>query len=148
MDQETDYHYLVERILSGSQEAYSELYDITIQDVYKTAHFLIEEKTDVDDVVQEIYIQLYQSLSKYNRERPFRPWLMGVVIRQIHSYFIAIEKPCAKSRNPIFLAQVDLLEIHNAKCIRISKSRFIVEEISGRKSFSTTSWLLALSFAL
>ncbi|EEL50968.1 MULTISPECIES: sigma-70 family RNA polymerase sigma factor [Bacillus cereus group] len=86
MDEEIDYCDLIERILSGNQEAYSELYDKTIQDIYRTAHFLIEEKTDVDDVVQEIYIQLYQSLSKYNRERPFRPWLMGLAIRQIHSY--------------------------------------------------------------
>lgn len=31
MDQETDYHNLIERTLSGSQEAYSELYDKTIK---------------------------------------------------------------------------------------------------------------------
>ncbi|MBC6975002.1 sigma-70 family RNA polymerase sigma factor [Bacillus sp. Xin] len=86
MDQEKDYHHLIQLTLSGNQEAYSELYDKTIQDVYKTVHFLIEEKIDVDDVVQEIYIQLYQSLSKYNPERPFRPWLLGLAIRQIHSY--------------------------------------------------------------
>lgn len=86
MDDEIDYCDLIERILSRNQEAYSELYDKTIQDVYRTAHFLIEEKIEVDDVVQEIYIQLYQSLRKYNRERPFRPWLMGLAIRQIHSY--------------------------------------------------------------
>ncbi len=83
MEEEIDYYHLIERTLSGNQEAYSELYDITIQDVYKTAHFLIEEKTDVDDVVQEIYIQLYQSLSKYNREKPFKPWLIGLAIRQM-----------------------------------------------------------------
>ena len=86
MDQETDYHNLIQLTLSGNQEAYSELYDKTIQDIYRTAHFLIEEKVDIDDVVQEIYIQLYQSLSKYDRERPFRPWLMGLAVRQIHSY--------------------------------------------------------------
>ncbi|WP_410982346.1 sigma-70 family RNA polymerase sigma factor [Bacillus cereus] len=86
MDQEKDYHHLIQLTLLGNQEAYSELYDKTIQDVYKTAHFLIEEKTDVDDVVQEIYIQLYQSLCKYNREKLFRPWLIGLAIRQIHSY--------------------------------------------------------------
>lgn len=81
MDQETDYHNLIQLTLSANQEAYSELYDKTIQDIYRTAHFLIEEKVDVDDVVQEIYIQIYQSLSKYDRERPFRPWLMGLAVR-------------------------------------------------------------------
>ncbi len=47
---------LIQLTLSGNKEAYSELYNVTIQEVYKTAHFLIEDKTDVDDVVQEVYI--------------------------------------------------------------------------------------------
>lgn len=72
MKDETVYTDLIQLTLSGNKEAYSELYDVTIQEVYKTAHFLIDDKTDVDDVVQEIYIQLYESLRKYDSEKPFR----------------------------------------------------------------------------
>ncbi|OFD03310.1 RNA polymerase sigma factor [Bacillus thuringiensis] len=86
MKGEIDYVHLIRLTLSGNKEAYSELYDVTIQEVYKTAHFLIEDKTDVDDVVQEIYIQLYESIRKYDSEKPFRPWLIGLAIKQIHSY--------------------------------------------------------------
>lgn len=86
MKDETVYMDLIQLTLSGNKEAYSELYDTTIQEVYKTAHFLIDDKTDVDDVVQEIYIQLYESLRKYDSEKPFRPWLIGLAIKQIHSY--------------------------------------------------------------
>ncbi|MGH0553160.1 sigma-70 family RNA polymerase sigma factor [Bacillus pretiosus] len=86
MKGETVYTDLIQLTLSGNKEAYSKLYDKTIQEVYKTAHFLIEDKTDVDDVVQEIYIQLYESLRKYDSKKPFRPWLIGLTIKQIHSY--------------------------------------------------------------
>lgn len=86
MKDETVYIDLIKLILSGNKEAYSELYDVTIHEVYKTAHFLIDDKADVDDVVQEIYIQLYESLRKYDSEKPFRPWLIGLAIKQIHSY--------------------------------------------------------------
>ncbi|TKI07036.1 sigma-70 family RNA polymerase sigma factor [Bacillus wiedmannii] len=86
MKGEIDYAHLIQLTLSGNKEAYSKLYDKTIQEVYKTAHFLVEDKTDVDDVVQEIYIQLYESLRKYDSEKPFRPWLIGLAIKQIHSY--------------------------------------------------------------
>ncbi|PFC44569.1 RNA polymerase subunit sigma [Bacillus cereus] len=86
MKGEIDYAHLIQLTLSGNKEAYSKLYDKTIQEIYKTAHFLIEDKTDVDDVVQEIYIQLYESLRKYDSEKPFRPWLIGLAIKQIHSY--------------------------------------------------------------
>lgn len=86
MKVEAVYTDLIQLTLSGNKEAYSKLYDKTIQEVYKTAHFLIEDKKDVDDVVQEIYIQLYESLCKYDSKKPFRPWLIGLAIKQIHSY--------------------------------------------------------------
>ena len=43
---------------------------------------------DVDDVVQEVYIQLYESLRKYDSEKPFRPWLVGLRLNK----FILIEE--------------------------------------------------------
>ncbi|MEK7016860.1 hypothetical protein MKX77_13895 [Bacillus sp. FSL R9-9410] len=42
MKDETVYTELIQLTLSGNKEAYSELYDKTIQEVYKTAHFLME----------------------------------------------------------------------------------------------------------
>ncbi|WP_025692107.1 sigma-70 family RNA polymerase sigma factor [Paenibacillus zanthoxyli] len=73
-------------VLAGSREAYSELYERTITEVYRTVRFLIGELSDTDDVVQEIYIQAYRSLGQYDTARPFRPWLMGVVMRQIRAF--------------------------------------------------------------
>lgn len=86
METQGDYYHIIELILSGHKQAYSELYEMTIQDVYKNVHFLIEDKTDVDDIVQDIYIQVFNSLRKYDRNRPFKPWLMGIVIKQIQAY--------------------------------------------------------------
>ncbi|GMB10143.1 RNA polymerase sigma-70 factor (ECF subfamily) [Thermolongibacillus altinsuensis] len=86
MDDQNEYNQLIELILSGNKQAYGELYEKTIQDVYKTVHFLIEDKDDVDDLVQDIYIQVYKSLRKYDRDRQFKPWLMGIVIKQAQAY--------------------------------------------------------------
>ncbi|GAB6565009.1 sigma-70 family RNA polymerase sigma factor [Bacillus mobilis] len=127
MKDETVYINLIHLTLSGNKEAYSELYDKTIQEVYKTAHFLIEDKTDVDDVVQEIYIQLYESLRKYDSEKPFRPWLIGLAIKQIHSYRrkrwmrLRIIKRAEEQRKPV---QIDfsndvVSKISNQKLIEL-----------------------------
>ncbi|MGF7046204.1 RNA polymerase sigma-70 factor (ECF subfamily) [Paenibacillus sp. DS2015] len=86
MNNPEEYKGLIELTLAGSREAYSELYEITIRDVYKSVHFLVREASDVDDVVQEIYIQVHRSLGQFDVNRSFRPWLMGVVMRQIHAY--------------------------------------------------------------
>ncbi|MGG5793523.1 sigma-70 family RNA polymerase sigma factor [Bacillus nitratireducens] len=127
MKDETVYTDLIQLTLSGNKEAYSELYDKTIQEIYKTAHFLIEDKADVDDVVQEIYIQLYESLHKYDSEKPFRPWLIGLAIKQIHSYRrkrwmrLRIVKKAEEQRKPV---QIDfssdvVSKISNQKLIEL-----------------------------
>ncbi|MEK4694100.1 sigma-70 family RNA polymerase sigma factor [Bacillus sp. FSL M8-0063] len=127
MKGETVYSDLIQLTLSGNKEAYSELYDKTIQEVYKTAHFLIGDKTDVDDVVQEIYIQLYESLRKYDGEKLFRPWLIGLAIKQIHSYRrkrwmrLRIIKKAEEQRKPV---QIDfsndvVSKISNQKLIKL-----------------------------
>ncbi|WP_342719192.1 sigma-70 family RNA polymerase sigma factor [Bacillus paramycoides] len=126
-DETVLYTDLIQLTLSGNKEAYSKLYDKTIQGVYKTAHFLIEDKMDVDDVVQEIYIQLYESLRKYDSEKPFRPWLIGLAIKQIHSYRrqrwmrIRIIKKAEEQRKPV---QIDfsndvVSKISNKKLIEL-----------------------------
>ncbi|MGG0707315.1 sigma-70 family RNA polymerase sigma factor [Bacillus paramobilis] len=127
MKDETLYTNLIQLILSGNKEAYGKLYDKTIQEVYKTAHFLIGDKTDVDDVVQEIYIQLYESLRKYDNEKPFRPWLIGLAIKQIHSYRrkrwmrLRIVKKAEEQRKPV---QIDfsndvVSKISNQKLVEL-----------------------------
>lgn len=83
---ENEYDQIIRMILEGDKQAYGELYEKTIQNVFKTVHFLIEEKGDVDDLVQDIYIQVYKSLKKYDRTKPFQPWLIGIAMKQIHAY--------------------------------------------------------------
>lgn len=77
---------LIKQTLAGSVEAYSTLYEMTVQDVYRTVRFLVTNVADTDDIVQEIYISVYRSLKQYDLTRPFRPWLMAIAIRQIQEY--------------------------------------------------------------
>ncbi|NBI29229.1 sigma-70 family RNA polymerase sigma factor [Chengkuizengella marina] len=86
MEEQMEYNELIDRTLSGNSQAYAELYDKTIQDVFKNVYFLLDDKDDVDDVVQDTYIQVYSSLCKYDRDRPFKPWIMGIMMRQIRTY--------------------------------------------------------------
>lgn len=56
MEHPKEYSQLITLTLAGSREAFSELYEATIRDVYQTVHFLVRETSEVDDIVQEIYI--------------------------------------------------------------------------------------------
>lgn len=77
---------LISKILLGNKQSYEELYEYTIHYIYKNVHFLIDEKDDVDDLVQDIYIELYKSLSSFDGSKKFKSWLTGIVIRQVQAY--------------------------------------------------------------
>ncbi len=77
---------LIRSAAAGSRRAFADLYDLTHRDVCQTVHFLVKDTADRDDVVQEIYIQLYKSLTRFDPNRPFRPWLIGLVMRQVSAY--------------------------------------------------------------
>ncbi|KGE19086.1 sigma-70 family RNA polymerase sigma factor [Paenibacillus wynnii] len=86
MNDPAEYNSLIALTLAGSCEAYSEIYETTIGDVYKTVHFLVANRSDADDVIQEIYMQVHRSLGQFDVSRPFKPWMMGVVMRQVQAY--------------------------------------------------------------
>lgn len=67
------------------QIAFLELYDKTVKDVSKLAAYLLDDPTSLDDAIQEIYVAVYNSLDKYDTNKPFRPWLMGIVLRQVNA---------------------------------------------------------------
>ncbi|WP_342552741.1 sigma-70 family RNA polymerase sigma factor [Paenibacillus sp. FSL R7-0652] len=86
MSEENEYITLVRQTLAGDHEAYGELYEKTVTDVYRAVRFLVRDVADADDLVQEIYIQAYGSLARYDTGRSFRSWLMGVSMRQVKNY--------------------------------------------------------------
>ncbi|MBB6020915.1 RNA polymerase sigma-70 factor (ECF subfamily) [Paenibacillus sp. JGP012] len=86
MSEENEYIRLVRLTLAGNHEAYGELYEKTVADVYRTVRFLVRDAADAEDLVQEIYIHAYRSLARYDTGRAFWPWLMGVSMRQVKNY--------------------------------------------------------------
>lgn len=76
---------LIEQTQAGSMEAYGELYEITVEDVYKTVRLLMGNASETDDIVQDTYLQAHRSLDKYNPTRPFHAWLIGIAMKQVQT---------------------------------------------------------------
>lgn len=76
----------IEQVLGGNLEAFSNIYNAIIDMVYRTLFLLTENKNDVDDLVQDVYVELFRSLRNFDGTRPFQPWLYGITIRQHQAY--------------------------------------------------------------
>lgn len=70
----------------GDKEAFRQVYDQTVDQVYRTVSFLVHDLQDIEDIMSDIYMQLWLSLDKYDPQRPFRRWLNGIAIRQVQDW--------------------------------------------------------------
>ena len=70
----------------GDKQAYGELYERTVADIYRAVYYLVGNRADAEDIVQDSYIQLHRSLHHYDPARPLRHWLMGVVMQHVRAY--------------------------------------------------------------
>ncbi|GIP02983.1 RNA polymerase sigma factor [Paenibacillus lautus] len=77
---------LLKQMKDGDQQAFHAMYDATYQDVYRTVSFLVDHPQDREDVMNEIYMQMWTSLANYDTNRPFHFWLHGLVIRQVQRF--------------------------------------------------------------
>lgn len=82
-----EYMYeLLAKMKEGNRQAFHSFYDATYQDVYRTVSFLVDHPQDREDVMNEIYMQMWTSLANYDTNRPFHFWLHGLVVRQVQRF--------------------------------------------------------------
>ncbi|OPH49685.1 RNA polymerase subunit sigma [Paenibacillus ferrarius] len=76
----------IDRLMEGDQAAFDVIYGLTKKKVYATVTMLMRNKEDVNDVVSEVYCQIFKSLPSFDRSRSFSYWLNGIVINQINNW--------------------------------------------------------------
>ena len=66
---------LVEGILGGSEDAFSQLYERYRRPIYATAYRIIQNSEEAQDATQEIFVKLYRSLPGWDpRKSKFSTW--------------------------------------------------------------------------
>lgn len=69
-------HDLIQRSLSGEQEAFTALFDRYKNLVYRTAFLMLGDPDEADDALQEVFIRVYRFLHTYQPSKgAFTTWL-------------------------------------------------------------------------
>lgn len=59
---------LIEKAKSGDKEAFGKLYELYYLPVFRYVHFRIRKKEDTQDLVQIIFVKVYESIGKYKEQ--------------------------------------------------------------------------------
>jgi len=71
---------IIDLILSGERDKYRLLVERHQQMVFRTCMGYLHNRDDADDLTQEVFIQAYQSLSRFRKDSAFSTWLYRITI--------------------------------------------------------------------
>jgi RNA polymerase sigma-70 factor (ECF subfamily) len=72
---------LIERCKQGDHNAYHQLFTGTVDDVHRILYRLAGPQRDMEDLVQQVYLAVFGSISSFRGESAFSTWLFGVCLR-------------------------------------------------------------------
>lgn len=88
---ETD-EQIAMRVQRGDREAYGELIERYQDKLLRYARKFLIEEDDAEDVVQEVFIKVYENIQSFDASRRFSPWIYRIA----HNEFInALKKRAA-----------------------------------------------------
>jgi RNA polymerase sigma-70 factor (ECF subfamily) len=75
----------------GSAEAFAELFRRHWPRAHRAAWLVVHDATAAEDVAQEAFLAAVRSLDRFDRRRPFGPWLHRIVVNRAIDYARARE---------------------------------------------------------
>lgn len=71
---------LIVQLQQGDETAFKKLVDEWQDMVYNTALGIVQNADDADDITQEVFIQVYQSVSSFKGDSKFSTWLYRITV--------------------------------------------------------------------
>lgn len=68
------------RAAAGDGDAFGELVDRHAPQARRAARLVLGNDQDADDAAQDGFLAAWRAIDRYDRSRPFRPWLMRIVV--------------------------------------------------------------------
>ncbi|MCL2451062.1 MAG: sigma-70 family RNA polymerase sigma factor [Polyangiaceae bacterium] len=87
---------LVARAASGDAIAFRKVYERHRADVARLAYRMLGPRADLDDVIQEVFVQVFKSLREFRGQARFSTWLHRVTVN-----VVLMHRRSARSR-PVF----------------------------------------------
>lgn len=76
----------IDAVLSGNNESFEPLILKYQPRIFATARKYARKESEVEDIVQEIWMKAFKKLSSFRGEAPFEHWLMRLAVRTCYDF--------------------------------------------------------------
>ena len=73
---------LVRAAQRGSATAFEELFRLHWPHAYRAAYLVVHDAAAAEDIAQEAFVAAQRALARFDRRRPFAPWLHRIVVNR------------------------------------------------------------------
>ncbi|MCB2153994.1 RNA polymerase sigma factor [bacterium] len=77
---------LVERCQKGDSDAFSDLFEMIRDDLFRWAYSLLRNEDDALEVVQECSIRIFRHLERLKDPKRFSAWVGRMLVNQVNTY--------------------------------------------------------------
>ena len=73
-------HELIELLQEGNEAAFKIMVDRWQNMVYNTALGMLQNERDAEDIAQEVFVQVFESIGGFKRESKFSTWIYRITV--------------------------------------------------------------------
>jgi RNA polymerase sigma-70 factor (ECF subfamily) len=110
---------LITAVLQGDAASFEPLIERYSPRVFATARRYARRDSEVEDIVQEVWLKAYQKLKSFRSEAPFEHWLMRLAVRTCYDFLRSHQRNRETSFTELTEPEGDWLE------------RFVAAPVSG-----------------
>lgn len=101
---------LIAAVLRGDNASFEPLVEKYSARLFATARRYARRESEVEDIVQEVWLKAFQKLSSYRGEAPFEHWLMRVAVRTCYDFLRSHQRNRESSFSELTEPETDWLE--------------------------------------
>src|SRR5215467_16360691 len=101
---------LIAAVLKGDAASFEPLIERYSPRVFATARRYARRDSEVEDIVQEVWLKAYQKLGSFRGEAPFEHWLMRLTVRTCYDFLRGHQRNREMTFSEISEAEGDWLE--------------------------------------
>jgi RNA polymerase sigma factor (sigma-70 family) len=126
---------LVQKVLNGDKRLFDELVSRHAARIFQLVYRFFNNRHQAEDIVQDVFLQAYQSLNGYGGERPFNSWLTTIAIRRCYRELALRSKRAEAALPKLSRLEQDSLDqicLHRGSICANPETALIARDITAR----------------
>ncbi|MGB3717608.1 MAG: RNA polymerase sigma factor [Candidatus Promineifilaceae bacterium] len=99
---------LTAQALQGNRDAFGDLYELYLEEVYRYVFYRVSNEADAEDLTEQVFLNAWENLPKFLQSVPFKAWLYRIARNTvIDHYRTRNKKNLPMNENVSFVAMDD-----------------------------------------